>query len=328
MHGLRILLYPFSVIYDGITRLRNWAFDYKILQQNEFAIPIVAIGNLSTGGTGKTPMIEYLVRQHSGRKVAVLSRGYGRKTKGFIEVTETHLAIEVGDEPLQLKSKFKDNLVVAVCEKRTVGIEELMKSYSLDLILLDDAYQHRYIKASQYILLSSHDKPYYEDYLLPAGNLRESRSGADRANFIVITKCPEDLDQGYILQTLGKIKPTVYQKVYFSTISYDTNVYGADESIELTSLRAKKIVVIAGIAKPIFFTDHLQSKQLTFDEKIFADHYNYKTTDVDNLSNYDAILTTEKDYARLKKFDLENLYYLPIKTTFIGDQLEINISDN
>ena len=193
MQDLRLILYPFSILYDGITSLRNWAFDTGILDQKEFDIPIIVVGNLSTGGTGKTPMIEYLIDHLVGKRIGVLSRGYGRKTNGYIEVSMGDLAYKVGDEPLQIKRKFQDLIVSAVCERRVEGIEHLLKDHNLDVILLDDAYQHRQVKASHYILLTSYDQLYVNDYLLPSGNLRESRKGARRAKTIVVTKCPSSI---------------------------------------------------------------------------------------------------------------------------------------
>lgn len=328
MQRLRFLLYPFSILYDGITGLRNWSFDKGILEQKEFDIPVIAVGNLSTGGTGKTPMIEFLIRQHSDKRIAVLSRGYGRKTKGYLEVAVNDNTSKVGDEPLQLKSKFKDSIIVAVCEKRALGIENLLNDHEIDLILLDDAFQHRYVKATHYYLLSSFDKPYYKDYMLPVGNLRESRAGAHRANSIVITKCPNDLKaqaKKYIIQ---QIQPSCKQKVYFSTINYGEYAINDTEEILLSNLEELKLGVLTGIAKPKYFIEFLKRKNLQFKHHRFSDHYNYKEKDVDGLAKYDVILTTEKDFVRLKQFDLPNVYFVPIETQFLGESPESSISDN
>ncbi len=327
MKRLRFLLYPFSIIYDLITGVRNAAFDYGWLPVASFDIPVIAVGNLSTGGTGKTPMIEYLIKHFSTRKVAVLSRGYGRKTKGYIEVSRDHKAIQVGDEPLQFKKKFKESLVVSVCEDRVEGIRRLLLDHSLDVILLDDAYQHRYVKASHYILLTDYSQLYYKDYLLPAGNLRESRRGASRANSIVVTKCPADLSAKKQHEIDNRLQLKASQKVYFSTISYAQQAVGANGKLVLDQLKDKEVTVITGIAKPQYFIEYLQA-MFTVEHLKFPDHYNYKASDFINLKKDQIILTTEKDYMRLLQCGLENLYFIPIETRFIGERLQLSISDN
>ncbi|BAO54286.1 tetraacyldisaccharide 4'-kinase [Nonlabens marinus] len=318
MTNLRFLLYPFSVLYDGITGLRNWGFDQGFLEQRQFDIPIIAVGNLSTGGTGKSPMIEYLIRQNSDKKVAVLSRGYGRKTRGFLEVFEKNTPVEVGDEPLQFKLKFKDSIVVAVCEKRVDGVETLLRNHQLDLILLDDAYQHRYVKASTYVLLTSYGQPFYYDHLLPAGNLRESRSGAYRASHIVVTKCPEDLSETEQQQIIKKINPKSYQGVYFSTIGYAAEAIGISGSLTLHKLSGQKITVITGIAKPDYFVSYLK-EYMEVDHLYFPDHYNFTQKDIDRFREKELIITTEKDFVRLKQYNLEHVYYVPITMEFLGE---------
>lgn len=326
MQSLRFLLYPFSILYDGITGMRNWAFDKEFLKQQVFEIPVIAVGNLSTGGTGKTPMIEYLIRQFTDKRVAVLSRGYGRNTKGYLEVKSDHKAIEVGDEPLQIKIKFK-NVIVAVCENRVDGINKLLESYNIDVVLLDDAFQHRYVKASQYILLSSFDKPFYDDYLLPAGDLRESRSGVNRAQHIIITKCPVDLDQKQMRQIVEKIKPKEAQRVYFSAINYSKYAVNCEGNVDLEHLKGKLVNVITGIAKPDYFIKFLQTF-VSINHFKYPDHHNFTKEDISKFESDQIILTTEKDYVRLKESGLNNLYYVPIDITFLGDTPQINRSGN
>lgn len=317
MSRLRFLLYPLSVLYNGITGLRNQGFDRSWWAQTSFDIPIIAVGNLSTGGTGKTPMIEYLIRQNSEKKLAVLSRGYGRKTKGYLEVFSNSKAVEVGDEPLQFKLKFRESVIVAVCEKRVEGIKRLLAEYDLDLILLDDAYQHRHVKASKYILLTSYDQPYYEDHLLPAGNLRESRSGADRADSIVITKCPADLTEVRKEQIRLKINPKKHQQVYFSTITYSRTVIGWNNTMLLEDLKNKGVTVITGIAKPDYFIDFLQNHMIV-DHLRFPDHHNFTEKDLELFKEKELIITTEKDFVRLKEFQIAHLFYIPIEMQFLG----------
>ncbi|WP_194851044.1 tetraacyldisaccharide 4'-kinase [Nonlabens antarcticus] len=328
MQGLRILLYPFSILYDGITGLRNYGFDRGWLTSTKFDIPIIAVGNLSTGGTGKTPMIEFLIRQNTGKKIAVLSRGYGRKTKGYREVTIESKAIQVGDEPLQFKSKFKDEIIVAVCEKRVQGIQRLIQDHNPEVILLDDAYQHRYVQASHYILLTSYDQPFYKDLVLPAGNLRESVSGAVRAHSIIVTKCPAELSDKEMAEIRSQLKPREHQQVYFSTISYSANVIGLTKAISLESLKDQNITVVTGIAKPSYFVDFLK-KYMTVKHLQFPDHYNYKQKDIQLFKDQNNIvITTEKDYVRLREFNISNLYYIPIEARFLGRMPDPNKSDN
>ncbi len=316
MQGLRILLYPFSILYDGITGLRNIGFDKGWLKETRFKTRIIAVGNLSTGGTGKTPMIEYLIRQHTDKKVAVLSRGYGRKTKGYLEASSTSLSMEVGDEPLQFKLKYPD-AIVAVCEKRIDGVEQLIEQHSPELILLDDAYQHRYVKASEYILLTSYDKLYFRDYLLPAGDLRESRTGADRADSIIVTKCPSNLSPAEMQSIKSRINPKQHQQVYFATISYAEEASGMDTKILLSSLNGKNVAVITGIAKPKFFIDHLKSNMMVEHMK-FPDHHHFSDKEIESFRKHEVILTTEKDFVRLREYGMKNLFYVPIEMKFLG----------
>ncbi len=318
MQWLRFLLFPFAVCYDGITRLRNLAFDRGVLKQRVYDIPVIAVGNLSTGGTGKTPMVEYLVRQLRGKKIAVLSRGYGRKTKGYLELHSNHRTDEVGDEPLQIKLKFPD-VTVAVCEKRVDGINQLLKNHQLDLILLDDAYQHRYVKASTYILLTDYSKPYFKDFVLPTGNLRESRKGAKRASTIVVTKCPSNLSDHLKTGYVNAIKPQPDQQVLFSSISYDNKVIGMQKTIQLKDL-PKNFTVVTGIANAITFIEFL-SDYGSFNHLNYGDHHHFTDADIDTIATSDFVITTEKDYVRLLPYQLKNCYYLPIKTEFIGDDL-------
>ena len=193
MKFLRFLLFPLSVIYNGITTIRNLFFDWGFFKQTSFKIPVITVGNLSVGGTGKTPQIEYLIRLLGDSfKIAVLSRGYKRKTQDFVLLNDTHTAVDVGDEPLQYFNKFK-NIDVAVDVNRVAGISRLIADVTPEVVLLDDAYQHRKVKASLSILLTKYDDLFIDDFLLPTGNLRESRSGAKRTDLILITKCPKNL---------------------------------------------------------------------------------------------------------------------------------------
>ncbi|WP_124980148.1 tetraacyldisaccharide 4'-kinase [Nonlabens xiamenensis] len=320
MQELRLLLYPFSILYDGVTALRNLAFDQGWLSQQSFDVPVIAVGNLSTGGTGKTPMVEYLIHTYLPKKVAVLSRGYGRQTKGYILLNEDHSTDEVGDEPLQIKRKFGDAIISAVCEKRVDGIERLMNDHSPDLIILDDAYQHRYVKAAHYILLTSFNDLYVDDYVLPAGNLRESSRAAQRADQIVVTKCPPDLSEKEQVRIAHKLNPTADQDLYFATIAYEHYVQGVAGSLALDQLQGKEISVVTGIANPQPFLNHL-NQFFVFKHFKFGDHHRFKEVEVDQIKKFDIVITTEKDYRRLETYQLPHLYYLSISTKFIGDNL-------
>lgn len=322
MKWYRSLLFPFSVLYDGITTARNLAFEYGVLKQTSFTIPIIAVGNLSTGGTGKTPMVEYLIGQHKNINIAVLSRGYGRKTKGYRLVTAADDVLSVGDEPLQIKRKFKDTIIVAVCEDRVHGINELIKNHNVELIILDDAMQHRYVKASTYVLLTNYDAMYSKDYLLPAGNLRESRRGANRAQHIVVTKCPESLPETLKSQIIASLRPTQDQQIYFTSIIYESIAMGKNGTIDLNDLKGKNVTVVTGIAKPAPFVEFVKT-YAALTHIAYKDHHNFNIADINEISSKDIVITTEKDYVRLEPYNLPNVFYIPMKIRFIGASLRV-----
>ena len=222
MNLLRKLLFPFAILYGFITGIRNFLFDKGVLKSYSFDVPIIAVGNLSVGGTGKTPQIEYLIRLLSpSYKVATLSRGYKRKSEGFVLADSTSNAEILGDEPFQFYKKF-NNIQVAVDANRKNGIEKLLSQTNKpEVILLDDAFQHRKVKAGFYILLTSYDDLYSDDFILPTGNLRESRTGAKRANLVVVTKCPATLSPDEQNKIQAKLNLTSNQELYFSYIEYD-----------------------------------------------------------------------------------------------------------
>jgi tetraacyldisaccharide 4'-kinase len=321
---LRYLLFPFSILYGWITSIRNIFFDRGILKSYSFDLPIIAVGNLSVGGTGKTPQIEYLIRLLSPNyKIATLSRGYKRKSEGFILANESSTAEVLGDEPFQIHQKFP-KIQVAVDANRKNGIEQLLKlNHKPEVILLDDAFQHRKVKAGFYILLSSYDDLFCDDFMLPTGNLRESRSGAKRANVIIITKCPKDLSelaQETIRKRIGLPVP-----VFFSFIDYDSEVYNEFESKNVMDIRGVDKLLLAGIAKPETFFAYLQAEKNVKME--FPDHHNFSEKDIEEIKNKATnklIITTEKDYVRLKNQNLKSLFYLPIKSSFISKGDDFN----
>ena len=323
MNLLRKILFPFSILYGFITSIRNFLFDEGILKSYSFDFPVIAVGNLSVGGTGKTPQIEYLIRLLSPKyKVATLSRGYKRQSKGFVLADSSSNAAILGDEPFQFYSKFKD-IQVAVDADRKNGIEQLLsQTEKPEIILLDDAFQHRKVNAGFYILLTSYGDWYSDDFILPTGNLRESRSGAKRANVVIVTKCPENLPLEEQNKIRIKLQLNANQELYFSYIDYDDSVYSKDKTMKVSEIQNVDKLLLAGIAKPNPFFAYLQSKN---DEKlVFADHHHFTENDIRNIldkAQNKIIITTEKDFVRLKgKLSEEQLFYLPIKSSFISDR--------
>ncbi len=322
MNLLRKILFPFAIIYGVITSLRNFLYDTGVFKSYSFDLPVIVVGNLSVGGTGKTPQIEYLIRLLSEKyKIATLSRGYKRKSKGFILADANVNASIIGDEPFQFYSKFP-NIQVAVDANRKNGIEQLLSQTSKpEVILLDDAFQHRKVKAGFYILLTSYNELYSDDFQLPTGNLRENRNGAKRANVIIVTKCPSDLSNEEQLKIRKKLAILENQKLYFTTIAYDEFVYSENEKRKVSEIQNVDKLLLAGIAKPQSFFAHLQNNNeecLTF-----PDHHHFTDKDIleiKNKANNKIIITTEKDYVRLKgSFSKEPLFYLPIQSKFISE---------
>lgn len=330
MKFLRFLLFPLSVIYNGITTIRNLFFDWGFFKQTSFKIPVITVGNLSVGGTGKTPQIEYLIRLLGDSfKIAVLSRGYKRKTQDFVLLNDTHAAVDVGDEPLQYFNKFK-NIDVAVDVNRVAGIARLIADVSPEVVLLDDAYQHRKVKASLSILLTKYDDLFIDDFLLPTGNLRESRSGAKRTDLILITKCPKNLTDLSKKRIITKLKK--YQKkVFFTSITYDKKTSG-DKNIFTKDLKNYQVLLITGIANPSSLLSFLQENKVNFKHCQFSDHHHFTDTEIEKIkrefaclsSSKKMILTTEKDYVRLKN-SIKELSYLGIQTSFLSRQEEFNL---
>jgi tetraacyldisaccharide 4'-kinase len=324
MKALRFFLFPFAILYDFVTRIRNLFFDTGIFKQTSFKIPVIIVGNLSAGGTGKTPQIEYLIRLlKDNLKTAVLSRGYKRKTEGFVLLNKSHSAEDVGDEPLQYFKKFK-NIHVAVDANRVEGITNLISKNKPEVVLLDDAFQHRKVKGSLSILLTKYSDLFVDDFLLPTGNLRESSRGADRANVILVTKCPENLsrkEQDSLKLKLGKFN----KKVFFTSISYADNILGSKE-ILTSELINFEVLLITGIANPKPLTNYLKSLNVNFQHLEYADHHHFSDEEINEIrqkfhkmSSSKIILTTEKDYVRLM-YKIDELYYLPIETSFLNKE--------
>ena len=319
MDVIRKLLFPFSVLYGWITGFRNYLYNKGYLESRAYETPIVCVGNLSVGGTGKSPMIEYLISfLKDDYRIAVLSRGYKRNTVGYLEVTPSHTASQVGDEPLQFKLKFPE-VTVGVCAERRKGIEKL--EAKADVILLDDAFQHRKVKADVNILLTPFHDLFIDDFVLPAGNLREPRRGSKRAHCLVVTKCPEKVPYAK-LQEIELMLPIYnHQKLYFSKIGYGAEIHGVHESQPLAYLKDKPFTLVTGIADPTPLVSFLATNGFSFAHKRYPDHHNFTDEDIKNLSEEDIILTTEKDFMRLQhRLNKYALYYLPIQTVILKDQ--------
>jgi tetraacyldisaccharide 4'-kinase len=321
---LRKILYPFSLLYGLITTVRNYLYNKNIFKSTQFKTPTIVVGNLSVGGTGKTPQVEYLIRLLQNKyKIAVLSRGYKRKTKGFIIADENVTAEIIGDEPYQYYQKFP-SLIVSVDVDRRNGIQQLKQLKNPpEIILLDDAFQHRKIEGGFNILLTSYKNLYVDDALLPTGNLREKVSGADRAQVIIVTKCPNNLSVSSQLEITKKLHPTQQQSVFFTGIDYDIELKGSS-SINLTDLEETEVLLVTGIANPNPLITYLKSKNITVNHLKYPDHHHYNNRDLVEIksvfnslqSNNKIVLTTEKDYVRIFG-RLKKLHYITIKTIFL-----------
>ena len=329
MSIIRILLFPLSILYGLITYLRNKFYDLGVFKVTIFEKPIISVGNLSMGGTGKTPHIEYLIRLlESNSKLATLSRGYGRKTKGFFMADGLTNAHDIGDEPMQFHQKFP-KVCVAVDANRVNGVNEIISSDSIvDLILLDDAFQHRRIKPGLQILLTPFSDLYSDDWVFPTGTLREYRKGKSRADVVVVTKCPEQISSKKVSEINKKLKIGTNQQLFFSKIVYGSIIFGWDKILDFDDLLGYKILLVTGIANPNPLIKHLKSYDISFKHLKFADHHNFTNNDVLKIDSSFAslgsgkkiVLTTEKDYVRLSTTSIHksNLMYLPISVDFLN----------
>ena len=330
-------LLPFSWIYGSIVRFRNWLFDIGLKKSKSFSIPIISVGNITVGGSGKTPHVEYLIRLlHDKAKIAVLSRGYKRKSHGYVLAEESTTMPEIGDEPFQMHQKFSD-IYVVVDAKRARGIENLQNDEAtkdVDVVLLDDAFQHRYVKPGINILLVDYHRLIIYDKMLPAGRLREPLSGKNRADIVIITKCPKDLKpmEFRVLTKAMDLYP--FQKLYFTSIDYDTpkGVF-EEKQIELDKLQDYHVLLLTGIASPKQMEHDLKPMTKDITNLSFGDHHSFKGKDIDRINDaFESmpepriIITTEKDAVRLRETEglyekvKSNMYELPIKVSFMLDQ--------
>jgi tetraacyldisaccharide 4'-kinase len=338
--GIRLLLLPATWLYSLVTGFRNLLFDWKILPSKKFPIPIICIGNISTGGTGKTPLTEYLITLLTKHyRVAALSRGYKRKTSGFLLVTEVSSVDEAGDEACQVKQKFPKTLV-AVDGNRRRGISRLLSlpdAERPDVILLDDAMQHRYVIPTLTLMLTDYHNMYYDDRILPAGNLRESVHGVYRADLILVTKCDEALKPIDLRIIEKNMSLMTNQRLYFSDIKYHPikALFPSHAPDPSSSPNEPDLLLVAGIAAPQSFVKTLQSRSKNVHTCIFPDHHPFGPEDIrridaefQKMPSPRRIICTEKDAMRLKALPClpeawkPHLFYLPVSVEFLFGQGE------
>ena len=337
-----MIYYPLSLLYGFVTYVRNKMFDFNILPSHEFGIPVISVGNISVGGTGKTPHIEYLISLLKDEyNIATLSRGYKRKTSGFLEASENSTAQEVGDEPLQIKRKYPDT-TVAVNSSRVEGINKLLKKEEkLNAVLLDDAFQHRHVKPGISILLIDYNRPITQDHMLPYGRLRESAYERKRANIILITKCPDRMKpiERRIIRKELNLFP--YQTLHFTRLTYGSLMPVFPEAADNRGREDYKkikpwVLLITGIASPRPFKRHVRGISTRIREMNYPDHHAFSDKDIKTIQeNFNAmgdeqhekiVITTEKDAMRLKQFDnldeqiKKVLYYIPVKVKFLDNE--------
>jgi tetraacyldisaccharide 4'-kinase len=329
---LKILLAPLSLTYGFIVSLRNFSYRIGLQRSSRFDVPTICVGNLSMGGAGKSPHIEYLIRLLEPYiNVAVLSRGYRRKTEGFLFVEPKSTALDVGDEPLQFKRKFPQ-IAVAVGERRAYAIPQMLVRYpELQVILLDDAFQHLAVRPYLNVLLTEFSQPFTRDYLVPSGNLREARSGYERAQIIVVTKCPLEISAADKEKLIREINPLPHQRLYFSYYDYAKPYQILDPSVYFDLDAETEVLLITGIARTDYLIEWLAPKVKKITTMAFEDHRLFTNYDVAQFKRlYDGmatarkrlILTTEKDATRLdlhKDYLIENqldIYALPIEVKF------------
>jgi tetraacyldisaccharide 4'-kinase len=336
----RPALLPFSLFYGLAVLIRNMLFDFKILKSKKFKIPLISVGNITVGGTGKTPHVEYIVQQlKSDFNIAVLSRGYKRKTSDFILASKKSGIRDIGDEPLQIKLKFP-GIHVAVENNRVIGVKKLIKSIpKLDAVILDDAYQHRYIRPGLSILLVDYNRPIFRDMLLPAGNLREFRYNINRAGIIIVTKCPETLTMEERDIFIKKLHPGPKQEVYFTRYEYGSPmpVFPGKQALEeelsydILHKSGSGIMLVTGIANPAPLKLFLNNIVSIREEMAFPDHYYFKSEDIRTIkrvfntieAKQKYIFVTEKDAVRIRESDFGEknfqkvFYYIPIEVKFL-----------
>ncbi len=342
INPIRFLLLPFSILYGIIAGFRNFLFDLKILPSKSFDISVISLGNLTVGGTGKTPHTEYIVSLLKGHfKTAVLSRGYKRKSNGFVLADEKSSVLDIGDEPRQMKNKFPD-VPVAVNKRRVKGIKKLMEEFNdLNVVILDDAFQHRYVKPGLSILLMDYNRPVTKDFLMPVGRLRERVHEKRRANVIIITKTPEDIKPMDKRIINKKLKLYPYQQIFYTRYQYGKLQPVVSKNcppLDLDILKKEnyQVLLITGIADPSTLLQKIQQHSTSVMHIKYPDHHKYKKKNIRHIvtsfnkieQQQKIIITTEKDAMRLREADipeeiLSNMYYIPIHVEFEEDDEEM-----
>lgn len=331
---LRILLFPFAILYDLATRIRNYVYDAGWKKTKAFAVPLICVGNVSVGGTGKTPMIEYIVGLLQGTRVATLSRGYGRATHGFRIAGPSETAATLGDEPFQFYRKLGKEITVAVGEDRAKAVPAILNQFpDTQAILLDDAFQHRAVRADLNILLTTYAAPFFEDFVLPAGRLREARRGASRADLVVVTKCDGVISEDEMNAILERVKAYAGEKpVFFTTIRYsEPQAIGHERSM------SRDVILVSGIAQAGPFEDYARRHFNVVRHFQFGDHHLYTPGELTRVvefvkgqRNPVSVLTTEKDAARIVDpkysaiLSASDWFYLPIETVFLKNGAEFD----
>ena len=322
-------LYPFAVLYDGATRLRNHLYELEIKKSCSFAPVVINVGNLAVGGTGKTPMTEYLIGMlHQKYKLAVLSRGYGRRTYGFRLAGEEDTAETLGDEPFQIYRRWKGKIVVGVGAQRVAAIADIMFEHpETEVILLDDAYQHRPVVADMNILLTTWQRPFFQDYVLPAGRLREARKGAKRAHAVVVTKCPDNLSEDQKNHFTRQIRKYAAAEVpvYFTGLQYGEPKPTGGQVAQAI----KEVVLVTGLANARLPEEEVRKRYNLLKHFEYPDHHRYTVRELSEMVSFakdrpgSVIITTEKDVVKWINPSFQEIlkevpvYFLPVKHYFL-----------
>src|SRR4051812_1260628 len=328
----RVLLLPFSLLYGCIIIIRNFLYNKNILRSAQFNFPLICVGNLVVGGTGKSPMVEYLVELLNPHfKIATISRGYKRKTKGYALASQNTTALEIGDEPMQFHIKYPD-VPVAVGEERLVAIPQLLHDKpDTQAIILDDAFQHREVRAGFNILLTQYDNLFTKDFFMPTGNLRDQSFSAERADIIVVTKCPENLTEEKKNEIKDELNAKEHQQIFFTTTEYGLP-YHITTNEQRQLCENDEVLLVCGIANPKPLKEYVSEKVKTYHQLDYRDHYIFRIDDLKEIqekfvainAEQKIIITTEKDAVRLLKFkeQLHNLplYVLPVRHKFLFNE--------
>ena len=323
MNKFRILLFPFALVYLVITTFRNFLYDVNFLKSYSFDSTIIGVGNLSLGGTGKTPFVEFLIKKYSKRfNIALISRGYKRKSIGFYKADSNSSPDLIGDEPFQIFKKFS-NITVAVDKNRANAISKILNEEKrTNLFILDDSFQHRKVIPDVNIILTTFNDPFYDDCIFPIGNLRESKKSINRADIVVVTKSPKDLKTDKKNQIKSKLNIAHHQNVFFTSINYG-NILKGDANFKINDLKNKKVLIVSGIANSGSFVEFFSQNNIEYEHVNFSDHHYYTQEDINKIEsdNESLIITTEKDFQKIQFLERKNKwYYLEIETKFIGDE--------